>query len=162
MCRDVLSRQCHWHEYWPCRVVFVQSYKWNYCLYKKSYCSCIKATVSEIYAGGLQQIPQPTWGHLLPKYIRFPSFHQQQQYIDECGNKWVYPSVLEQLMDPIYQFHHLHCVTLITIIVKGWYSVLIQAVVDYKYCFLDIHTRWPFSVHDACVLAQSTYQKCIP
>ena len=42
---------------------------------------------------------------------------------------------------------------------KGWYSVLIQAIVDYKHYFLDIYTGWPGSVHDAHVLAHSTFYK---
>jgi len=42
---------------------------------------------------------------------------------------------------------------------KGWYSALIRAVVDYKYCFLDIYTGWPGFVHDALVLAHSTFYR---
>ena len=37
--------------------------------------------------------------------------------------------------------------------------MLTRAVVDYKYCFLDIYTGWPGSVHDAHVLAHSTFYK---
>lgn len=39
---------------------------------------------------------------------------------------------------------------------KGYYSIIIQALVDYQYLFLDIYTGWPGSVHDAHVLAHSS------
>ena len=39
---------------------------------------------------------------------------------------------------------------------KGWYSMIVQRVVDADYCFLDVCVGWPGSVHDARVFAQST------
>ena len=36
---------------------------------------------------------------------------------------------------------------------KGWYSVILQGVLDHKYRFFDIKAGWPGSVHDARVLA---------
>ena len=42
---------------------------------------------------------------------------------------------------------------------KGWYSVLLQGVVDQNYLFTDICIGWPGSVHDARVLANSCIYK---
>ena len=43
---------------------------------------------------------------------------------------------------------------------KGWYSVILQAVVDHAYLFRDICVGWPGSVHDARVYANSAvYRK---
>ena len=39
---------------------------------------------------------------------------------------------------------------------KGWYSVVLQAVVDHRYLFRDINIGWPGSVHDARVFAKSS------
>ena len=39
---------------------------------------------------------------------------------------------------------------------KGWYSVVLQAVVDHRYLFRDINIGWPGSVHDARVLVNSS------
>lgn len=45
---------------------------------------------------------------------------------------------------------------------KGWYSVILQGVVDHEYRFRDIYVGWPGSVHDARVLAHSSfYRKAI-
>ena len=97
--------------------------------------------------------------HLLPKYICFPSIEQQQQYIDNFESKWGVPQCLGAIdgshipISPPALCHTDYYNR------KGWYSVLVQAVVDYKFCFLDIYTGWPGSVHDARVLAHSTFYK---
>ncbi len=38
---------------------------------------------------------------------------------------------------------------------KGWYSVILQAVVDSSYKFLDINVGWPGKVHDERVFSNS-------
>jgi hypothetical protein len=42
---------------------------------------------------------------------------------------------------------------------KGWYSVILQTVVDHRYIFRDINIGWPGSVRDARVLAKSSIFK---
>ena len=44
---------------------------------------------------------------------------------------------------------------------KGWYSMILQGVVDHSYCFMDINVGWPGSVHDAHVFAQSALYRNI-
>ena len=42
---------------------------------------------------------------------------------------------------------------------KGWYSMLVQAVVDHNYLFRNLNIRWPDSIHDARVLANSSFYR---
>ena len=39
---------------------------------------------------------------------------------------------------------------------KGWYSIVLQAIVYHNYLFTDVYVGWPGSVHDAHVLANSS------
>ena len=42
---------------------------------------------------------------------------------------------------------------------KGFHSIILQGVVDHRYCFMDINVGWPGPVHDAHVLANSQLHK---
>ena len=42
---------------------------------------------------------------------------------------------------------------------KGFYSIIMQAVVDSRGLFLDAYIGWPGKVHDARVLVNSTLYK---
>ena len=44
---------------------------------------------------------------------------------------------------------------------KGYHLVVLQALVDHEYKFLDIYVGWPGSIHDVRVLVNSgLYSKC--
>ena len=44
---------------------------------------------------------------------------------------------------------------------KGYHSMVLQALVDHQYKFMDVYTGWPGSIHDARVLMNSTlFLKC--
>ena len=59
-------------------------------------------------------------------------------------------------MAPIYPFLHLLKTTqTIYFNRKGFHSIVMQALVDYRYRFMDIYIGWPGSVHDARVLTYS-------
>ena len=42
---------------------------------------------------------------------------------------------------------------------KGWYSMLMQAVVDHQYVFTDVYIGWPGRVHDAHVFANKNISR---
>ena len=44
---------------------------------------------------------------------------------------------------------------------KGFYSIILQGVVDHSYCFIDTNFGWPGSVHDTRVFAHSSLYKNI-
>ena len=38
---------------------------------------------------------------------------------------------------------------------KGWHSIVLQALVDHDYKFMNTYVGWPGSVHDARILSNS-------
>ena len=99
---------------------------------------------------------------LLRKYIVVPTGQHLSPVVNGFDTKWKFPQcagAIDGCHIPVrapalnHTDHYNH---------KGWYSIIIQAVVDSEYLFCDIYVGWPGSVHDACVFANSSlYKKAI-
>ena len=92
---------------------------------------------------------------LMKDYIKFPSGDRLDRTVNEFKVKWGVPQCIGAIDGchvPISAPSHLHTDYYNR---KGWYSMLIQGLVDANYCFLDVCVGWPGSVHDARVFANS-------
>lgn len=94
---------------------------------------------------------------LLPLYVQFPS----GDALKEVTDKWGIPQCSSSVDGSHIQVkpparNHTDYYNR-----KGWYSMLAQAVVDYKYLFQNLCIGWPGSVHDARVSANSSISKKI-
>lgn len=92
-------------------------------------------------------------------FIVFPSDHQLSEVIEGFRSKWDIvqcAGAIDGSHIPISppSLNHTDFYNR-----KGWYSIVIQAVVDHKYLFRDICIGWPGSVHDARVFAHSSLYK---
>ena len=94
------------------------------------------------------------------KYITIPNHQQVSRIVDGFSTKWGFPQCIGAIDGthiPIIAPKENHVDYFNR---KGYHSVILQALVDHDYRFLDIYVGWPGSVHDARVLGNSgLYQK---
>ena len=105
--------------------------------------------------------------HLGPKYIKLPQNEEQmREKIAEFEAKYGFIQAFGcidgthiPIKRPQENSQDYYCY-------KGFFSLNVQAVCDYRGHFMDVDCRWPGSVHDAKVFANSTINKklrpCIP
>ena len=96
---------------------------------------------------------------LLPHFVQIPTEDDLKEITEESESSWGFPQVqLGQLMvltfrlqlRPTYNQSDYYNR-------KGFHSIILQAVVDYHYMFIDICVVWPGSVHGARVLCNSSF-----
>ncbi|CAC5400060.1 unnamed protein product [Mytilus coruscus] len=93
---------------------------------------------------------------LAPRFIRNPTIEKFKDIIDGFQNKWGFPNTIGAIDGthiPILapkevpaDYHNR----------KGFYSIILQAVVDSSYKFWNINVGWAGRVHDARVFANSS------
>ena len=94
--------------------------------------------------------------HLLPKYVRIPQGDSLHEIVEGFEHCWGFPHAVGAIdgshipilkpVDNVSDYFKRKC----------HYSVLMQAVVDFRGLFMDINIGWPGKVHDARVFANSS------
>ena len=96
---------------------------------------------------------------LQPVYVQFPTEDELKAVIQGFKEKMGVPQCVGSIdgshipVTPPAMNHtdYYNC--------KGWYSMLVQAVVDHKYLFCNLNIRWPDSMHNTRVLANSSFYR---
>lgn len=93
---------------------------------------------------------------LMPKFIKVSQGNDLRDIVNGFRDKWGFPQCVGAIdgthVPIIAHFYNL----------KGFYSVLLQADVDYKLQFWDINVGWPGKVHDACVFRKGQSGRLFP
>ena len=96
----------------------------------------------------------------MPRFVAVPNGDDLQEIVHGFDQRWGFPQtfgavdvthipILRPQESPADYFNR-----------KGYHSILMQAVVDFRGRFLDVNIGWPGKVHDARVLVNSSfYQK---
>ena len=94
------------------------------------------------------------------EFIEIPTETQLDKVVKDFQNKWGFPQcggAIGKSHIPVkapakYYIDYYNR--------KGWYLIILQAVVDSSYKFIDINVGWPGKVHDARVFSNSSvYEK---
>ena len=98
---------------------------------------------------------------LMKEYIFFPTGPDLKGVVDGFESRWGFPQcagAIDGSHIPISapELNHTDYYNR-----KGWYSMVVQAVVDHEYVFRDICVGWPGSVHDARIFINSMIYKRI-
>ena len=112
-----------------------------------------RSTVGEIVLDTCDAITS----HLFPRYVYVPQNDRLKEVIDGFEHRWGFPQTVGAIdgshipilkpKDSASDYYNR----------KGFYSIIMQAVVEFRGLFIDINIGWPGKVHDARVLVNSTF-----
>ena len=114
-----------------------------------------RSTVAEIVVETCREIA----AHLLTEYVKIPSGDRLKEVVDGFETFWGFPQAVGAIDGshiPIIRpeesgsdYYNR----------KGYYSILVQGLVDHRGIFLDVNIGWPGKVHDARVFINSSLYK---
>lgn len=94
--------------------------------------------------------------HLLPQYVYIPNGERLKEIVEGFETFWGFPQAagaVDGSHIPIIRPENSASDYYNR---KGYYSIIVQAVVDHLRLFMDVCIGWPGKVHDARVLANSS------
>ena len=98
--------------------------------------------------------------HLLPRYVHVPRNEKLREIVNGFQSRWEFPQTVGAIDGTHIPILRPQESALDYYNRKGYYSMLMQAVVDFRGIFMDVNIGWPGKVHDARVFVNSTlYQK---
>ena len=118
-----------------------------------------KSTVSVI----IRRVTKATSVHLTPKYIQIPSTEKEvQEMVGQFYERQGFPQCLGAV-DGTHIAIKRPSVTFSSDFVnrKGHFTLNCQAAADYSYRFFDVVIKWPGSVHDAQIFANSSLNEAM-
>ncbi len=96
---------------------------------------------------------------LLPQYVKFPSTDVIKDIVQGFEDYWGFPPTAGAVDDHTYVIKPKQSAS-DYYNRKGYYSIIVQGIVDYRGLFLYVYIGWPGKAHDARVFVNSSlYQK---
>ena len=97
--------------------------------------------------------------YLLPHYVKIPQEDKLKEVVDGFETWWGFPQAagaIDGSHIPIIRPDESESDYYNR---KGYYSIIVQGMVDFRGLFMDVYIGWPGKVHDARVFSNSSLYK---